>query len=111
MNNVHCKINKGITLLAVWLKQADAPNFSYIGQLWMYPQIHRKQLQSEKTIICGDLNSNAVWDESDRWWNQTDVVKEPGIYFYSLYHKKHNKSIQNGEMESLQRSCAVSLCC
>jgi len=41
-----------------------------------------------KLILCGDLNSNTQWDEWDRWWNHSDVVRElADINIHSLYHK------------------------
>jgi exonuclease III len=94
-----CIINEEVTLLGIWTKQAHAPNFRYIGQLWKYIQIHRPKLQSGKTILCGDLNSNTIWDELDRWWNHSDVVREfEDINIYSLYHKK-SKERQGEETE------------
>lgn len=80
-----CLINDDFELLAVWTHQNNSPNFGYIGQLWKYLQTNKNQLKN--SIIIGDLNSNSIWDEWDRWWNHSDVIlelKEIGIE--SLYH-------------------------
>jgi len=80
-------VNDTYSILAIWTKQAGSPNFRYIGQLWKYLQIHKNQLSADNTILCGDLNSNAIWDEPDRWWNHSDVVRElKEIKLRSLYH-------------------------
>lgn len=85
-----CLINDEFTLLAVWTKQANSPNFRYIGQLWKYLQIHEAKLNSNKTLLIGDLNSNSRWDEWDRWWNHTDVVNQlANIGIKSLYHHQY----------------------
>lgn len=90
------RINNTINLLAVWTKQANSPTFAYIGQLWKYLQLHKNQLADQPSIICGDWNSNAIWDVWDRWWNHSDVVKElENLNIQSVYH--HLSQEKQGE--------------
>jgi len=82
-----CIINDNIPLLATWTKKANSPNFGYIGQLWKFIQLHKPFLNSPLAMVVGDLNSNKRWDEWDRWWNHTDVVRElHEIGLNSAYH-------------------------
>jgi exonuclease III len=85
-----CLINNDFQLLAVWTHQNNSPNFGYIGQFWKYLQVNKSNFK--KIIIAGDLNSNSIWDEWDRWWNHSDVIKElEEINIRSLYHKYFNE--------------------
>lgn len=83
-----CLVDDSWPLLAVWTKQANSPNFAYIGQLWKFLQQHKNFLQHPEAMLIGDLNSNAIWDEWDRWWNHSDVVRElAAIGLQSCYHQ------------------------
>lgn len=85
-----CLVNKKFTLLAVWTHKNNSPNFGYIGQFWKYLQLHKQKLMD--SIIVGDFNSNKIWDEWDRWWNHSDVVRElEEIGIKSLYHKFYSE--------------------
>jgi exonuclease III len=82
-----CQINNQFNLIAVWTKQANSPNFRYIGQFWKYLQLIKNELIDTPSVICGDFNSNSCWDEWDRWWNHSDVVRELAeINIHSLFH-------------------------
>lgn len=81
-----CMINNDFQLLGLWACHNDSPNFRYIGQIWKYLQVNKSNFK--KIIIAGDFNSNSIWDECDRWWNHSDVVRElEELEIVSLYHK------------------------
>lgn len=69
-------LDSNLHFIAVWTKQANSPTFQYIGQFWKYLQLNKSLIESTHPIICGDFNSNKIWDKWDRWWNHSDVVNE-----------------------------------
>jgi exonuclease III len=82
-----CRVNDAFNLIAVWTKYANSPNFRYIGQLWKYLNLHGQKFQDQPVVLAGDFNSNTCWDEWDRWWNHSDVVKNlADLGLSSLYH-------------------------
>lgn len=86
-----CLINNDFQLLAVWTHKNNSPNFGYIGQLWKYLEINIELFNN--ILIAGDFNSNVIWDEWDRWWNHSDVVKKlKDRNIISLYHKFTNEN-------------------
>ncbi|MHB1393501.1 MAG: endonuclease/exonuclease/phosphatase family protein [Clostridia bacterium] len=85
---ISCNIMNEFNLLGVWCHQANSPTFGYIGQLWKYLQINKSNfIWTNDTLICGDFNSNSIWDAWDRWWNHSDVIREfEELGIRSLYH-------------------------
>jgi len=99
-----CLINNDFQLLAVWAHKNNSPNFGYIGQFWKYLKTNFHLF--DNIIIAGDFNSNVIWDEWDRWWNHTDILKtlnEKKIL--SLYHQAtgEEQGKEHGKTFFLQR--------
>ena len=85
------RIDGHLDILAVWTRQVAASNFRYIGQFWKYLQLHKAALNAN-VVICGDFNSNQIWDKRGRIWNHTECVKElEANQFGSLYHLATNE--------------------
>ncbi|WP_205635759.1 exonuclease/endonuclease/phosphatase family protein [Algoriphagus ratkowskyi] len=50
-------------------------------------------------VIAGDFNSNVKWDQWDRWWNHSDVIRElKETNIESLYHT-YFKVLQGSELQ------------
>jgi exonuclease III len=77
-----------LDVLAVWTLGRKSPfKFSYIAQFWHYLQLNRCRL-GPQTVICGDFNSNQIWDEARRVRNHSDCIRELAESgFQSLYHR------------------------
>jgi exonuclease III len=81
------RVNNQFNLIGVWTKHANSPTFKYIGQLWKYLEFNKDKMAADQAVLCGDLNSNKIWDIWDRWWNHSDVVRElNNMNMVSLYH-------------------------
>ena len=88
------RIDDSFTILGVWTQHAAPSRFAYIGQFWHYLELHGHAL-GEDTVICGDFNSNAIWDKPKRFWNHSDCMDALAASgFRSLYH--HTTGEQQG---------------
>ena len=86
-----CRVGS-MLLLAIWTKEANSPNFRYIGQVWKYLQLDGDRFREERVCLVGDWNSNSRWDEWDRWWNHSDVVRElERMGIQSVYHDHYSE--------------------
>jgi exonuclease III len=80
------RINDEFDLLAVWTKQTPTRALRYVGQFWKYLQLHKEKLNAT-SLICGDFNSNKIWDKRGRAWNHMECIRELDVEgFVSLYH-------------------------
>lgn len=88
-----CRVMDNFNILAVWTKKSDSGNYDYIGQFWKYLQINETHIKTDYILICGDFNSNVIWDKSGREWNHSEVVKKlNSIQIESIYHKITNEN-------------------
>jgi endonuclease/exonuclease/phosphatase family metal-dependent hydrolase len=91
-------VNDEFNLLGVWAHKNNSPNFGYMGQFWKYMQLNKRNFEND-LIIAGDFNSNAMWDQWDRWWNHSNVISElEENNIYSVYHRV-NGAEQGKEIE------------
>lgn len=73
-------------VVGVWTQNSTPSNLAYIGQFWHYLLKNDRKIGS-RTLIAGDLNSNAVWDKPRRLWNHSECVQQLAAKgFRSLYH-------------------------
>lgn len=79
---------KDFTLLPVWANNSKDPQNRYIEQVWKAINYFDEDLLNDRTIITGDFNSNAIWDNQHNNGSHTDVVnKLSAKNIHSIYHK------------------------
>jgi exonuclease III len=80
--------NREINLFAIWaMPHHESRAKSYVGQVWAAINYYVELLE-EDSILIGDFNSNAIWDQKRKVGNHTQVMnflKESSIY--SVYHQ------------------------
>lgn len=87
------RIGDAFEVVGVWTQDSTPSNLAYIGQFWHYFQEHGERFGT-RTLIVGDLNSNAIWDKPRRLWNHSECVHQLARRgFHSLYH------LASGEMQ------------
>ena len=85
--------NKGkrIDLYNIWAMphQTDRKK-DYVGQIYGALHLYGKKLKKD-SILMGDFNSNAIWDNKNKIGNHEDIVRILADYgIHSLYHKQNN---------------------
>jgi exonuclease III len=94
------RINDSFNLIAVWTKGDNSSSARYIGQLWKYLEFNKSKMIKVPTVLCGDWNSNKIWDNKPRCGNHSEVVRElNNIGMKSLYHTVYNEE-QGEEKQS-----------
>jgi exonuclease III len=74
-------------LLAVWTKQAQTKERSYIGQLHRATQVYSSWLAASDTVVIGDWNSNAQWDRERKANHSATVALLADCGLVSTYHQ------------------------
>jgi len=82
-------------LIGCWTKKVEG-GLEYVQNLGFSLEEYDSFLNHDKVIICGDLNSNQIWDKSSEYPNHTDVVKilsKKGISssYHSFYNETHGQ--------------------
>ncbi len=92
-----------IDLFAIWAMPDKKKANSYVGQIWNALQFYKISTR-KPTILIGDFNSNAQWDNSRKIGNHSQVVaflRQKKIE--SIYHLK------TGETPSEERKPTIYL--
>jgi exodeoxyribonuclease III len=65
---------RSLRVLAVWTKEDDAKQASYIGQAVLGVQKYESFIAGGPTVVAGDFNSNQAWDRPNRAYNHAGLV-------------------------------------
>lgn len=87
--------SKKIHLYNIWAMphQTDCKR-NYVGQIYGALHYYAKKLPHD-SILIGDFNSNAIWDNKNKIGNHLDIVRILAEHnIYSLYHQK--KKVAHG---------------
>ena len=87
--------NETYNLIGCWTKKVEG-GLEYVQNLGLSLEDYNSFLNHDKVIICGDLNSNQIWDKSSKYPNHTDVVEilsKKGISssYHGFYDEKHGQ--------------------
>ena len=84
---IPCQVNDSFTLITVWAKGAAGSPLGYAGQVFRYIEINSERLKNGRVVVCGDFNSNSIWDDRHEVFNHSNVVtKLDACGLSSLYH-------------------------
>lgn len=75
-------------ILAVWAMGHRQKARSYVGQVYHAIHYYAAFLREKETVVLGDFNSNAIWDQERKVSNHSAVVRElADAQLVSLYHE------------------------
>ena len=81
-----------LTIFAVWANHPADPDGAYVAQTWKALAHYDAVINSTRTILIGDFNSNTIWDRPRRVGNHSHLVSrlaEKNIH--SCYHLHHRQ--------------------
>lgn len=82
------RVGQHLDILGVWTQAARPASAGYIGQFWRFLQSNISQFRAQ-TVICGDFNSNQIWDKARETGNHGHCVNVLGeLELCSVYHSK-----------------------
>lgn len=81
---------------AIWaMPHATDRKLSYVGQI-IAAMKYYNDLDAQNTILVGDFNSNAIWNNAKKHGNHADLMRLlNNAEIFSVYHKLYNE--EHGE--------------
>jgi exonuclease III len=84
---ISCRVNDSFNLVAVWAKGAAGSPVGYAGQVYKYIEVNWERLKNDRVVVCGDFNSNSIWDDRHEVYNHSNIVaKLDSFGLSSMYH-------------------------